>query len=115
MEAMNNLPTCSSKDFILRAVCLHNSSYIHKSDKHITQGQGKQGRSEASDVGGGGGGGRRILPEILTSMLKIYLKCNLYNVIIIKLFVTDFHCHTTFREKRGLGFLPQKSFTFLKL
>ena len=32
-----------------------------------------QGRSEASEVGGGGGGCRRILSEILTSMLKIYL------------------------------------------
>jgi hypothetical protein len=46
----------------------------------------------------GGGGCRRIIRVI----------------IIIKLFVIDWHSHTKFWEG-GLGVLPQKMFTFLKL
>ena len=45
-----------------------------------------QGRSKASEVAGGGGGGgggggrcRRILPEIRSSLFKIYMKCNTSN------------------------------------
>ena len=34
---MNYLPTYPSKDVILRAVYLHNSSYIYESDKYIAR------------------------------------------------------------------------------
>ena len=34
---MSYLLTYSSKDGILRAACLHNSSYIRESDKHIAR------------------------------------------------------------------------------
>jgi hypothetical protein len=56
-----------------------------------------------------GGGGQRILPEIWISMLKIHLKCNNFN----KAFCDWLHCHTKFREKRGVGGpLPENFYIF---
>jgi hypothetical protein len=43
-----------------------------------------------------------VLPEIWTSMLKNYLKCNTYN----RAFFSDFHCHTKLSKKRGSAWSP---------
>ena len=73
---------------------------------------GDYGRSKGFEVGGGGGRSQRILHEIWTSMLKIYLKV----IILIQLFLIDFHCHTKFPKKRVVwGSSPRNFFTFLKL
>jgi hypothetical protein len=56
---------------------------------------------------------RKILPEIWTSILKIYLKCKCV-MIIIELFLINFHCHTiSFRRKgRSGGFPPENVYIF---
>ena len=56
--------------------------------------------------GGGGGGYRRTLPEIRSSMLRIYLK---YNNYIIEVFLIDFHCDTKFAKKGGAGCPPPEN------
>jgi hypothetical protein len=61
---------------------------------------------------GGGGGGWGIFPEIWISMLKIYLKCNNYNKAFCDWLAISYYVSG---EKGGLGVIPQKSFTFLKL
>jgi hypothetical protein len=48
-----------------------------------------------------GGGLSEDFPDIWTSMLKIYLKCNNYN-----------RAFSDSEEMGGVGILPQKIFTF---
>jgi hypothetical protein len=64
-----------------------------------------------TDVAKGGGGGcRRILPEIWTSMLKIYLKCNNYNRAFYYYYYYYYYCYWKYSSE-GFTILIYKFLT----